>query len=72
MMLPVCLLVGEWDEKFVSLAKKMDERLPNSQVKQVKQSGHAIHVEQAQIFGIIVMNTIKQTGGKTNDSRMDK
>ncbi|WP_369802244.1 2-succinyl-6-hydroxy-2,4-cyclohexadiene-1-carboxylate synthase [Geobacillus icigianus] len=51
---PVLLLCGEEDEKFCRLATQMQERLPNSERMSVSQTGHAIHVEQPEIFAKIV------------------
>ncbi|RYG74520.1 2-succinyl-6-hydroxy-2,4-cyclohexadiene-1-carboxylate synthase [Lentibacillus lipolyticus] len=52
--LPVLLLTGEKDAKFLAINREMDERLPISDLYVVKDAGHAIHVEQPHIFGKIV------------------
>jgi 2-succinyl-6-hydroxy-2,4-cyclohexadiene-1-carboxylate synthase len=54
MEFPVLLLCGEEDVKFCRIAEEMDNLLPNSVLKVIPKSGHAIHVEQRQIFGKIV------------------
>jgi 2-succinyl-6-hydroxy-2,4-cyclohexadiene-1-carboxylate synthase len=54
LLIPVLLLVGELDKKFVAINDKMDKALPNSRLTIVKNAGHAIHVEQPKIFGKIV------------------
>jgi 2-succinyl-6-hydroxy-2,4-cyclohexadiene-1-carboxylate synthase len=51
---PVLLLAGELDKKFVAINKRMQKRLQNSTLKIISNTGHAIHVEQAEIFGKIV------------------
>ncbi|WP_047983650.1 2-succinyl-6-hydroxy-2,4-cyclohexadiene-1-carboxylate synthase [Ornithinibacillus californiensis] len=51
---PVLLLVGEKDNKFIQLNKKMHESLSNSKLKVVENAGHAIHVERPAFFGKIV------------------
>lgn len=56
---PVLLLAGELDEKFIGINKKMSDRMPSVDLKVVKNSGHAIHVEQPQIFGKIVSGFLK-------------
>lgn len=44
--LPVLLLAGELDEKFVSISRKMHRLLPNSQCNIVAGAGHAVHLER--------------------------
>ncbi|WP_430784631.1 2-succinyl-6-hydroxy-2,4-cyclohexadiene-1-carboxylate synthase [Virgibacillus flavescens] len=51
---PVLLLAGEADHKFININKQMSNRLPNSNLVIVKNAGHAIHVEESEIFGKIV------------------
>lgn len=55
---PVLLITGEKDEKFVRINKMMAERLPNSILQVVPNTGHAIHVEQPEIFGKLVRKFI--------------
>ncbi|MGN8645247.1 2-succinyl-6-hydroxy-2,4-cyclohexadiene-1-carboxylate synthase [Gracilibacillus sp. HCP3S3_G5_1] len=52
--LPVLLVVGESDHKFVEINKKMDKMIPNSRLEIIEHAGHAIHVEQTKNFGTIV------------------
>ncbi|HSU79508.1 MAG TPA: 2-succinyl-6-hydroxy-2,4-cyclohexadiene-1-carboxylate synthase [Candidatus Angelobacter sp.] len=58
LQLPVFLIVGEWDEKFVTIAHRMDEKLPDSHLWVVQRAGHAVHVEQFDFFVKIVKDTI--------------
>lgn len=51
----VLLIVGEKDEKFVQINRKMAELFPNSELKIVMDAGHAIHIEQWKKFVTIVM-----------------
>ncbi|UOQ48096.1 2-succinyl-6-hydroxy-2,4-cyclohexadiene-1-carboxylate synthase [Gracilibacillus caseinilyticus] len=69
--IPVLLLVGEWDKKFIDINQEMMKLLPNSECKLIEQAGHAIHVEQSRIFGTIVKEFINRRRS-SNDSRMDK
>ncbi|SHM91629.1 2-succinyl-6-hydroxy-2,4-cyclohexadiene-1-carboxylate synthase [Gracilibacillus kekensis] len=55
---PVLLIVGEWDYKFVTVNRKMNECLPNSKIVVIEEAGHAIHVEQSKKFGTIVEDFI--------------
>lgn len=50
----VLLLVGEDDQKFCAIGNKMHDLLPNSKILIINDAGHAIHVEQPEIFGKIV------------------
>src|SRR5699024_12416243 len=55
---PVLLLAGTEDEKFVEINKKMENQLQTSKFVSVKNAGHAIHVEQPEIFGKLVSGFI--------------
>jgi len=55
---PVLLLVGTEDEKFVGINKMMEKQLETSKFASVKNAGHAIHVEQPEIFGKLVSEFI--------------
>ncbi|MFB4169252.1 2-succinyl-6-hydroxy-2,4-cyclohexadiene-1-carboxylate synthase [Virgibacillus sp. JSM 102003] len=52
--IPVLLLAGEYDQKFIDINKSMSERISSSKLVIVENAGHAIHVEQPGIFGKIV------------------
>ncbi|WP_226670281.1 2-succinyl-6-hydroxy-2,4-cyclohexadiene-1-carboxylate synthase [Metabacillus litoralis] len=52
--IPVLILCGEQDKKFCEIAKKMQNLLENSIIKEINSTGHAIHVEQPHFFGKIV------------------
>ncbi|MFD1361426.1 2-succinyl-6-hydroxy-2,4-cyclohexadiene-1-carboxylate synthase [Lentibacillus salinarum] len=52
--LPVLLLTGEWDQKFINLNQAMERLLPEAEHIVIKGAGHAIHVEQPATFGKIV------------------
>ncbi|SFA39835.1 2-succinyl-6-hydroxy-2,4-cyclohexadiene-1-carboxylate synthase [Parageobacillus thermantarcticus] len=56
---PTLLLCGEWDQKFCRIAEEMKKYLPNCEMVKVAQAGHAIHVEQREIFAKIVSEFIK-------------
>jgi pimeloyl-ACP methyl ester carboxylesterase len=43
--IPVTLVVGERDEKFLALAEAMLARLPNAQLVVVPKAGHAAQLE---------------------------
>ena len=59
MNFPVLLLAGELDQKFVQLARKMQNCLKIVHFKTINDTGHAIHVEEPEIFGRIVSEFIR-------------
>ena len=42
---PVTLIAGERDEKFVAIARQMARLLPDARLELVAQAGHAVHLE---------------------------
>jgi 2-succinyl-6-hydroxy-2,4-cyclohexadiene-1-carboxylate synthase len=66
----VLVIVGEYDQKFINLAQKMDDSFRYSQLEVIKAAGHAVHVEQPKIFDTIVSDFINQQveGGFNHDS----
>ncbi|HHW36561.1 MAG TPA: 2-succinyl-6-hydroxy-2,4-cyclohexadiene-1-carboxylate synthase [Bacillales bacterium] len=53
---PVLLLAGEDDQKFWMIGKKMHKLFPKSKILIIKDAGHAIHVEQPEFFGKIIID----------------
>ena len=58
--LPVLLITGEIDTKFVNIAQEMLEYLPLGKHRTIKDAGHAIHVEKSTLFATMVMEHITQ------------
>lgn len=58
---PVQLMVGQLDRKFININQQMDELFPKSLLQIVPQAGHAIHVEQPEMFGKLVSEFISQS-----------
>ncbi|ARJ51480.1 2-succinyl-6-hydroxy-2,4-cyclohexadiene-1-carboxylate synthase [Staphylococcus lutrae] len=56
---PVQLIVGEWDEKFVHIAREMVNHLTQVDLSVVAQVGHTINVEDAAKFDTILLAFIK-------------
>lgn len=52
--LPVCLITGEIDKKFVDISREMKKNLPKVTTKTIKNVGHAIHVENPALFATII------------------
>lgn len=55
---PTFLITGELDEKFSKLAKEMKKYLPKAAHKEIMDVGHAIHVENPELFATIVEDII--------------
>lgn len=55
---PVLLLVGTADKKFMQINEMMEKRLQTSELTAIEKSGHAIHVEEPEIFGKLVTEFI--------------
>ena len=51
---PVLLMSGELDEKFCKIADEMNRLFPKSKTVEIKEAGHAIHVEEPDKFDTIV------------------
>jgi len=54
LQIPTLLICGELDKKFCMIAENMATLLNSAEINQIKQAGHAIHVEQPRKFGKIV------------------
>ncbi|MFD1020548.1 2-succinyl-6-hydroxy-2,4-cyclohexadiene-1-carboxylate synthase [Thalassobacillus hwangdonensis] len=48
--LPTCLIVGELDDKFVRINKRMLDELKQAEMHVVPGVGHAVHVETPRVF----------------------
>ncbi|WP_044340359.1 2-succinyl-6-hydroxy-2,4-cyclohexadiene-1-carboxylate synthase [Rossellomorea aquimaris] len=59
--IPVHLLVGEMDQKFVQIAKEMKKLNPDFQITTISNTGHAIHVEEPRKFGTIIEELLLTT-----------
>lgn len=49
--MPVLLIVGAMDEKYVHLARRMAALLPATRLVAIPDAGHAVHLEQPGAFG---------------------
>lgn len=64
--IPVLLIAGELDRKFSAIARSMAQALPHARLHIVPGAGHAVHLEQPEVFDRIVedfvhsMNIVKQ------------
>ncbi|WP_157842675.1 MULTISPECIES: 2-succinyl-6-hydroxy-2,4-cyclohexadiene-1-carboxylate synthase [Bacillus] len=58
--LPVTLVAGKDDKKFIEIAKSMNSLFPMSTFIEINRAGHAIHVEQSEKFGKIVSEFLSE------------
>jgi 2-succinyl-6-hydroxy-2,4-cyclohexadiene-1-carboxylate synthase len=54
LIVPVIILVGELDRKFVQIAQDMIDENPDFEIFTFIDTGHAIHVEEPRKFGTII------------------
>lgn len=52
--MPVLVIAGALDAKYVALAHAMSERLPDARVEIVADAGHAVHLERPDAFAALV------------------
>ena len=52
--MPVLLIAGELDVKFVAIARSMSRALPRAQLSIIPGAGHAVHLEQPEEFVSLV------------------
>ena len=58
--LPVLLLTGEHDKKFCKIAERMNRMIKECEWQTIDDVGHAIHVEDSEMFGRIVSGFIEK------------
>ena len=57
--LPSLLVVGELDEKFVSIGREMLPELPRALLTIVPQAGHAVHLERPEVYAAILLRWLR-------------
>ncbi len=66
--IPVMIVVGERDSKFLEIAEAMKKRIPHCTLEIVKEAGHCTHLEKPAIFGDLIkrfLNTCSSSGEGT-------
>ena len=58
--LPVLLIVGAFDTKYVTIGQSMAAQLPHAELVIVPDAGHAVHVEQPEIFQNLVSTFLQR------------
>lgn len=64
--LPVLLITGELDTKFVNISREMQRNFPNVRHETIEHVGHAIHVEKPATFATMIeehISELKNRGG---------
>jgi 2-succinyl-6-hydroxy-2,4-cyclohexadiene-1-carboxylate synthase len=64
--LPVLLITGELDTKFVNISRELQKSLPNVRHETIEHAGHAIHVEKPATFATMIeehISELKNRGG---------
>lgn len=56
--MPVLLITGKADTKFVEIAQEMMKFLPNANHRIIKDAGHAIHVEKSTLFATMIKEQV--------------
>jgi 2-succinyl-6-hydroxy-2,4-cyclohexadiene-1-carboxylate synthase len=57
---PVLLVAGALDERFVALAHELARRLPCAEVREIPGAGHAAHLEQPAAFAAAVRDFLRR------------
>lgn len=57
--IPVLLVAGAKDHKFVKINEQMHQELPSARIVIMKNTGHAVHVEQPEKFGKLVVSFLQ-------------
>ncbi len=58
---PVLLVAGALDRKFISLAHDLAGRLPHAEICEVADAGHAVHLEHPEAFVHAVQDFLRRT-----------
>ena len=58
--MPVLLMTGEYDQKFCQTAQKMKKKINKCEWHVIPKVGHAIHVEDSEMFGRIVSEFLEK------------
>ena len=64
--LPVLLITGKLDTKFVNISREMQRDFPNVRHETIEHAGHAIHVEKPDTFATMIeehISELKNRGG---------
>lgn len=65
--MPVLLISGGLDEKYVALGRQMNAHIPRSLWKIIPASGHTSHLEQPEFFSSLLWEFLDEVGTMHND-----
>ncbi len=68
--MPVLLLAGELDTRFVAIAQDLARRLPRAEVAIIPDAGHAAHIEQPVHFQRIVAEFLRRAARPAHPSSL--
>lgn len=57
--MPALLITGEWDEKYCNISREMAEAMPSARREVVSGAGHAVHLEQPELFEQMVLEFLQ-------------
>ena len=57
---PTLLVAGEEDQKFIGIAREMHRSIPTSRLETVPMAGHAVHLEQPEVFSRAVTGFLEE------------
>ncbi len=60
MSVPTLLITGQSDPKFVDIARKMEGLMPNAVHREVEDAGHAVHLEQPNVYNQLLLAFLEQ------------
>ncbi len=60
--IPVLLIAGERDQKFIEIAEYMKEKIPNSEIKIINDAGHATHYENPKQTSNVIVQFLRKQG----------
>jgi 2-succinyl-6-hydroxy-2,4-cyclohexadiene-1-carboxylate synthase len=66
--LPVLLVAGGLDPRFVELGRDLAARLPRAELRVIPDAGHAAHVEQPEAFDRVVREFLRRVDGPARPS----
>jgi 2-succinyl-6-hydroxy-2,4-cyclohexadiene-1-carboxylate synthase len=66
---PVCLVVGEEDERFGGISDALAGELPHARVETIPEAGHAAHLENPQAFLSVVRSFIDEVDAQQAHSK---
>ena len=58
--MPALILTGELDAAYCALGKEMERLMPHARLAVVPGAGHAVHLEQPEVFRGLVVEFLSQ------------